>query len=340
MSRGRSHSREIATGAIPGDHPRLSYPSPGTVPGRYSPSTSHRAGTDRPRQTACRSSRRAQRTPTPLRSAGAFPPTWRRRRVVVGDMNDWIVSLAIDVALRTERMSPVRALHVRPPLEMIVERHGMSVGAKTTEPATRFSAERRKILRARRSFGHRNIARGLHERGELVVGDVGRVHPEAVHVDAVDRTESLVACMPTSFMWGASCAPIENSPPGIHTMPCGGVRRRGSVRNRGTKAGAGDCTIRCRRHHSGWGARIGLLALDQGPHRNACQQHSDGQHNEPGASPDWPWHVGAGCGVAFPGMSHGYPRYRLFRFLERPDPDVTEPDGIAVVLEADVALRV
>src|SRR5258707_14866399 len=33
--------------------------------------------------------------------------------------------------------------------------------------------------------------------------------------------ESVVACMATSFMSGASCAPMENSPPGIHAIPCG-----------------------------------------------------------------------------------------------------------------------
>ena len=34
--------------------------------------------------------------------------------------------------------------------------------------------------------------------------------------------ESVVACIPTaSFMSGGSCAPMENSPPGIQTMPSG-----------------------------------------------------------------------------------------------------------------------
>jgi hypothetical protein len=33
--------------------------------------------------------------------------------------------------------------------------------------------------------------------------------------------ESIVALMPTSFIPGISAAPIENSPPGIQTMPFG-----------------------------------------------------------------------------------------------------------------------
>src|SRR5271156_5283568 len=33
--------------------------------------------------------------------------------------------------------------------------------------------------------------------------------------------ESLVACIPTMFMLERAFAPIENSPPGIHTIPLG-----------------------------------------------------------------------------------------------------------------------
>ena len=34
--------------------------------------------------------------------------------------------------------------------------------------------------------------------------------------------------MPTSFMSGEVCAPIENSPPGIHTIPCGALPGAGA----------------------------------------------------------------------------------------------------------------
>src|ERR1700746_165078 len=33
--------------------------------------------------------------------------------------------------------------------------------------------------------------------------------------------ESIAAFMPTSFISGGSCAPIENSPPDIQAIPCG-----------------------------------------------------------------------------------------------------------------------
>ena len=41
--------------------------------------------------------------------------------------------------------------------------------------------------------------------------------------------ESVVACMPTWPSIGASCAPMENSPPGIQTMPFGGAAGDGLV---------------------------------------------------------------------------------------------------------------
>src|SRR5262245_23539801 len=41
--------------------------------------------------------------------------------------------------------------------------------------------------------------------------------------------ESLVACMPTSPSMGESAAPIENSPPGIQTIPGGAARGAGAV---------------------------------------------------------------------------------------------------------------
>jgi hypothetical protein len=40
--------------------------------------------------------------------------------VFIGDLDDGVVVLAVDVALRTERVTPVRARDVAPPLEVIV----------------------------------------------------------------------------------------------------------------------------------------------------------------------------------------------------------------------------
>jgi hypothetical protein len=38
------------------------------------------------------------------------------------------------------------------------------------------------------TLGDRHVAGRLHERGELVIGDLGAIHPEAVDRDAVNRT--------------------------------------------------------------------------------------------------------------------------------------------------------
>src|SRR3954471_4307702 len=52
-------------------------------------------------------------------------PRGIRARIVVRDMDDGIVVLAGEVACRAERMLPVGAADVRPPLQMVVERHAM-----------------------------------------------------------------------------------------------------------------------------------------------------------------------------------------------------------------------
>ncbi len=44
-----------------------------------------------------------------------------------------------------------------------------------------------KVLGARRALGDRHVPGGLDELRELLVGHLGRVHPEAVHVDAMNR---------------------------------------------------------------------------------------------------------------------------------------------------------
>src|SRR6266436_467613 len=41
--------------------------------------------------------------------------------------------------------------------------------------------------------------------------------------------ESAVACIPTSFISGGSCAPMENSPPVIQTIPRGALPGAGTI---------------------------------------------------------------------------------------------------------------
>ena len=56
---------------------------------------------------------------------GVCRPTSRRPPHPIGDMHDRIIFFSLDVALRSERMPPVRALNVAPPLKVVVERHVM-----------------------------------------------------------------------------------------------------------------------------------------------------------------------------------------------------------------------
>ena len=144
-------------------------------------------------------------------------------RIFVGDVHDGERLAAADRAGRTERMPPVRALHVRPPLEWVVDRHGM-VGRREDDRSGDQGLGRHagKVGRARRPLGHGDVPGGRHERRELRVGDLGAVHPEAVDVGPMDRPRVGGGLHPDGVVHvGGSCAPIENSPPGIHAMPSG-----------------------------------------------------------------------------------------------------------------------
>ncbi len=69
---------------------------------------------------------------------------------------------------------------------MIVQRHGVT-GRRKDHRTGRQVLRRRggKILLPRLPLGDGDVAGRLHKGGELLVGDFGRVHPEAVHVGAM-----------------------------------------------------------------------------------------------------------------------------------------------------------
>jgi hypothetical protein len=120
-------------------------------------------------------------------------------------------------------MTPVRIVDPGPPLEVIVERHGM-IG-RSEHHGTRFEifGRRSGVVRSRRcSLRHGDVLRLLDEARELLVGDLGGIHPESVDGHAMDRAR-VRRCLHAdeSFESIGDRAPIENSPPGIHTMPSG-----------------------------------------------------------------------------------------------------------------------
>src|SRR5215472_6374660 len=112
-----------------------------------------------------------------------------RYRVVVSNLDNRIIPPAHNTAFRSAWMAPIGTLHVRPPLKMIVERHGMVRRGKNNAPChkiLRWSPG--KILRARYALGHSHIAGRLYELRELRVGHVRLVYVEAVYIDAVNGT--------------------------------------------------------------------------------------------------------------------------------------------------------
>ena len=86
------------------------------------------------------------------------------------------------------------------------------------------------ICGRRCSLRHRYVLGFLDEARELLVGDLGGVHPESIDGHAMDGRESVVACIPTTSLASiGERAPIENSPPGIHTIPSGAGQALGSL---------------------------------------------------------------------------------------------------------------
>src|SRR5690348_16457803 len=50
--------------------------------------------------------------------------------ILMSDVHYWIIFFALDVTLRTERVAPIGAVYVGPPLEMVVERNRVIRGRK------------------------------------------------------------------------------------------------------------------------------------------------------------------------------------------------------------------
>ena len=119
----------------------------------------------------------------------AFPrPLCIGQRIVVGNVHDRIVFLALDVAFWAKRVTPVRSPDVIPPLKLVVQRDSV-VGRRehdgTGDEVLRGRA--RKVFRARFLFRYRDVTSGSNKFAELRVRDVGLVHPETIDVHPVDR---------------------------------------------------------------------------------------------------------------------------------------------------------
>ena len=96
--------------------------------------------------------------------------------------------MPLDRAVRSGGVAPTGPRDVRPPLVVVVEGY-RSLGRREDDRAGNEVLGRRfwEILGAGGRLGHGHIAGRCHERGELVVGDLGGVHPEPVDMDTVHR---------------------------------------------------------------------------------------------------------------------------------------------------------
>ena len=86
-------------------------------------------------------------------------------------------------------MLPIRAFHVAPPAVMIVKRDMRRRRREYDRPGHEILRRRIGKLRRRgRALGDCHITTGLDERCKLVVRDLGSIHPEAIDVDAMNRS--------------------------------------------------------------------------------------------------------------------------------------------------------
>src|SRR6185436_7542717 len=107
--------------------------------------------------------------------------------VFVSDVHDGIILFALEIAVWSQWMLPVRAGHVTPPLKMIVERHRMSGRRENHRTGDQIFRRRAgKVFSFRSSLGYGDVSGSFHEFSELLVGDIGPVHEEAVDINAMN----------------------------------------------------------------------------------------------------------------------------------------------------------
>src|SRR5206468_1088069 len=91
--------------------------------------------------------------------------------------------LAFDVALRPERVAPVRALYVAPPLIMIVERSFLIRRCEDHGPRHEILLRRSwKFLLCWCPFSNCDVIRRPDELLKLRIGHRSRIHPERIYV--------------------------------------------------------------------------------------------------------------------------------------------------------------
>src|SRR5581483_12292558 len=102
---------------------------------------------------------------------------------------------SLEITAGSERVTPVRAFHVTPPLIMVGQRNRMI--RRREDDRTRheiLGRGSRKLFSARGALRDGDITGGADELRELFIGDFGFIHPEAIDLNAMDRLGVAAHC--------------------------------------------------------------------------------------------------------------------------------------------------
>ncbi len=123
-------------------------------------------------------------------------PACKHEHVVMADLHHRMVPAAVNAAAGAQWLTPAGTGHEAPPAGLVVQAHRSRGAHEHHRPG-----HQRRIRRARnprwqlhphrlpvrRALGRGQIPGLAHELGELIVGDMGAIHPEPVHLDRMGR---------------------------------------------------------------------------------------------------------------------------------------------------------
>ena len=124
--------------------------------------------------------------PLGLRRQALARPARIGQRIGIGHMHHGMVVEPPDGRIRPKGMAPVRAEPEAPPLAPVFQRYRTGRRAEDEGSRPQHMGQGARIIPGvRLALGHGDMARGLHEGGELTIGHGGGVHPEAIHDNPV-----------------------------------------------------------------------------------------------------------------------------------------------------------
>src|SRR6516225_12079140 len=176
--------------------------------------------------------------PFRLRGQSLPRPFCIRCGIFIRDLDNRIIFFPLNVAFRAARVTPIGPFHVAPPLQVIIERHGVIGRRKDNAPGNKILRWRsRKILSSWRALRDSHVPRRLYELRELRVGHIRLVYVEAIHINAVNRTSVKRGLHPHIVHVGRIICPHREFPPGNprHSFRSSSGSRA-AILNRGLKS--------------------------------------------------------------------------------------------------------